>query len=73
MKTMKLISQNGGNDYIERTYEYRGYIIEETRYCEEDCNHHIATVLLDNNEVAQFNWNDCIEQAQQFIDEREDN
>ena len=64
---MKLIKKNEDWNYAERTYKHKGYIIEETEYCEEDCHHHQARVLKGDQELAVFNWHDCLKEAIRYI------
>lgn len=68
---MTLVSTYEEDNYKECIYEYGEYIIEETYYCEDDCRHHQARVLLNGTELAEFNWNGCLQEAMDFIDGRE--
>ncbi len=65
---MKLIKKHEEWNYAEYTYEHNGYTIEETRYSEDDCYHHLARVLKGEQELVSFSGNSCLKDAQEYID-----
>lgn len=67
-ENLKRISRSESWDEIENVFEYRGYTIRENYFHEEDCNHHSAYVFLGEKQLAQFNWDGCLEEAMEFID-----
>lgn len=65
---MKLIKKHEEWNYAEYTYEHNGYTIEETKYSEDDCYHHLARVLKGEQELVSFSGNSCLKDAQEYID-----
>ena len=70
---LKTIFNGGSWGEIERIYLYRGYILKYYQFCEEDCRHEFCYVIdMKGEELKEFHWNSCVEQAKQFVDELED-
>lgn len=66
---LKLVKKDVQWDEAEYIYEYKGYVIKEYYFHEEDCDHHSAHVYFNNKELKQFNWAGCLQQAIKYIDE----
>ena len=67
-----IVKQEIGHDYEDITFNYKGYVIEEHYFREEDCTHHSAVVLLGGQVLTEFRWDGCLEKAMEYIDARED-
>ena len=71
-KDLIIVKQEIGSDYKDTTFNYKGYIIEEHYFAEEDCTHHSAVVFLGGQVLTEFRWEGCLKKAMEFVDARED-
>lgn len=71
-KDLIIVEQEIGSDYKDTTFDYKGYVIEEHYFAEEDCTHHSAVVFLGGQVLTKFRWEGCLEKAMEFVDARED-
>ena len=53
----------------EYHYEYRGYELVEVYFDDSpECVHHSCEVYKDKKKIAQFNYGNCVEDAQNYCD-----
>ncbi len=67
---MKLISKSVSCDEAEYVYDYKGYIIKEYYFKDEDCMHHFAAVYQNNEKLTQFKWYNCLEEAIEYVNRK---
>ena len=68
---LKLISSHLDKYDGEYKYKYRGYEIIEEDFCEDDCCHCCCEVKKDGKVLKDFSGMNCVENAMEYIDERE--